>query len=154
MPAADRLAIVEETAGRLPNVSVAGTGPYLISSATFPDYFLKDQSRAGEVWTELDLAVFRRLAEKLGITRRFVGSEPFCPVTDAYNRAMARTLPGWGIELVEMPRLEREGRAVSATAVRELIKAGRWQEIRPLVPEGTWHYFAREENRERVLRRM
>ena len=59
-------------------------------SATFPDYFLKDQSRAGEVWTELDLAVFRRLAEKLGITRRFVGSEPFCPVTDAYNRAMAR----------------------------------------------------------------
>ena len=53
-----------------------------------------------------------------------------------------------------MPRLEREGRAVSATAVRELIKAGRWQEIRPLVPEGTWRYFAREENRERVLRRM
>ncbi len=154
VPAADRLAIVEETAGRLPNVSVAGTGPYLISSATFPDYFLKDQSRAGEVWTELDLAVFRRLAEKLGITRRFVGSEPFCPVTDAYNRAMARTLPGWGIELVEMPRLEREGSAVSATAVRELIKAGRWQEIRPLVPEGTWRYFAREENRERVLRRM
>jgi len=56
--------------------------------------------------------------------------------------------------LEELPRLEREGRAVSATAVRELIKAGRWQEIRPLVPEGTWRYFAREENRERVLRRM
>ncbi len=53
-----------------------------------------------------------------------------------------------------LARLEREGRAVSATAVRELIKAGRWQEIRPLVPEGTWRYFAREENRERVLRRM
>ena len=53
-----------------------------------------------------------------------------------------------------LARLEREGRAVSATAVRELIKAGRWQGIRPLVPEGTWRYFAREENRERVLRRM
>ena len=153
VPAADRLAIVEASVGHLANVSVSGTGPYLISSATFPDYFLKDRSRAGEVWTELDLAVFRRLAEKLGITRRFVGSEPFCPVTAAYNRAMARTLPGWGVELMELPRLEREGRAVSATAVRELICAGRWQEIRPLVPEATWDYFADEGNRRRFLER-
>ena len=153
VPAGDRRRIVEEAVARLPNVSVAGTGQYLISSATFPDYFLKDKSRAGDVWTDLDIAVFCRLAEKLGITRRFVGSEPFCPVTAAYNRAMARTLPGWGVELMELPRLEREGRAVSATAVRELICAGRWQEIRPLVPEATWDYFADEGNRRRFLER-
>ena len=63
------------------------------------------------MWTDLDIAVFCRLAEKLGITRRFVGSEPFCPVTSAYNRAMARKLPEKGIELVELPRLEQGGTA-------------------------------------------
>lgn len=151
VPAADRRAIVEAVCRDLPHVAVAGTGEYLISSATFPDYFLKDQTRAGAVWTDLDTAVFCRLAETLGITRRFVGSEPFCPVTAAYNRAMARTLPDHGVALIELPRLEREGAAVSATAVRALVRAGRWREIRPLVPEETYAWFAQEENRRRFL---
>lgn len=151
VPAADRRAIVESACRDLPNVAVAGTGEYLISSATFPDYFLKDQKRAGAVWTDLDIAVFCRLADTLGITRRFVGSEPFCPVTAAYNQAMAGTLPNRGVALIELPRLERNGTAVSATAVRELVRAGRWQEIRPLVPEETYAWFSREENRRRFL---
>lgn len=83
VPAGDRRAIVEQAVAHLPNVAVAGTGDYLISQATFPDYFLKDVRRSGEVWTGLDIAVFCRLARQLGITRRFVGSEPFCPVTSA-----------------------------------------------------------------------
>ena len=153
VPAGDRRRIVEATAAHLPNVSVSGTGQYLISSATFPDYFLKDKSRAGDVWTDLDIAVFCRLAEKLGITRRFVGSEPFCPVTSAYNRAMARKLPEKGIELVELPRLEQGGTAISATAVRKLIREGRWVDIRPLVPEATFAYFSAPENRQRFLKR-
>lgn len=137
----------------LPNVAVAGTGDYLISQATFPDYFLKDVRRSGEVWTGLDIAVFCRLARQLGITRRFVGSEPFCPVTSAYNRAMAAALPAQGIELVELPRLARDGTPISATAVRKLLCAGRWQELRGLVPEATFAYFADAENRSRFLRR-
>ena len=153
VPAADRRAIVEAACRRLPHVSVAGTGEYLISSATFPDYFIKDRSRSGAVWTDLDIAVFCRLAERLGITRRFVGSEPFCPVTAAYNRAMAQALPARGIRLVELPRLERTGVPLSATAVRELVRSGRWQEIRPLVPEETWSWFAQEENRRLFLER-
>ncbi len=153
VPAGDRRRIVEATAAHLPNVSVSGTGQYLISSATFPDYFLKDKSRAGDVWTDLDIAVFCRLAEKLGITRRFVGSEPFCPVTSAYNRAMARKLPEKGIELVELPRLEQGDTAISATAVRKLIREGRWVDIRPLVPEATFAYFSAPENRQRFLKR-
>ena len=153
VPAGDRRAIVETAVRRMPHVSVAGTDRYLISSATFPDYFLKDKASAGAVWTELDIAVFCSLAERLGITRRFVGSEPFCQVTSAYNRAMAERLPQRGIELVELPRLERGGTAISATAVRELLQAGRWQEIRPLVPDATFDYFSEEKHRETVLRR-
>lgn len=154
VPAEDRLAIVEATVGHLPNVSVSASGQYLISSATFPDYFLKDKSRAGEVWTDMDIAVFLRLAERLGISRRFVGSEPFCPVTNAYNQAMARSLPPRGVELVELPRLEQEGTAISATAIRELVKAGRWQEMEASVPPATLAWFADEANRERFLSRL
>lgn len=153
VPAADRLALVRSGTADLPHTAVVETGPYLISSATFPDYFLKDKTRSGQVWTELDAAVFCRLAAQLGIGRRFVGTEPFCPVTAAYNRTLAQVLPRSGIALEELPRLERNGTAISATAVRDLVRAGRWEEIRPLVPPPVYQWFAREENRARFLAR-
>lgn len=154
VPAADRRAIVEEATRDLDGVRVVGTDRYLISSATFPDYFLKDKSRSGEVWTKLDIAVFCRAAKVLGITKRFVGSEPFCPVTGAYNAAMAAELPCEGIEFVEIERMEQEGIAVSATAVRKLVAEGRMEEMKKIVPEATARYFEDEENRSRVLTRM
>jgi len=153
VPAADRLALVRASLEGMPNLAVTGTGAYLISSATFPDYFLKDKSRSGQVWTELDAAVFCRLAQRLGIVCRFVGTEPFCPVTASYNRTLARVLPQHGVELVELPRLERDGTAISATAVRALVKNGRWEDIRSLVPPPVYGWFACEENRSRFLAR-
>lgn len=154
VPARDRRAIVEKAVEDLNNVRVVGTDRYLISSATFPDYFLKDKSRSGEVWTGLDTAVFCRMAKMLGIAKRFAGSEPFCPVTGAYNAAMADILPERGIEFVELPRLERCGTAVSATQVRKLLADNRWQEMEALVPQATWEYFSQEENRRAVLERI
>ena len=154
VPAADRQALVAAATADLAHTAVAGTDRYLVSSATFPAYFLKEKADAGAVWTDLDIAVFLRLAGTLGITRRFVGSEPFCPVTAAYNAAMAEALPRGGVELIELPRMARGDVPVSATAVRQLLKEGRWQEIRPLVPEAVWTYFSREENRKTVLERM
>ena len=154
VPAEDRRSIVEAAVSQLPHVSVAGTGRYLISSATFPDYFLKDKNQTGEVWADIDIAVFLRLAKRLGISRRFVGSEPFCPVTNAYNRAMAQAFPAHGLALVELPRLELDGCAVSATAVRKLVRAGRWDEIKPLVPEAAYAWFLDSKNREKFLSRL
>lgn len=154
VPAADRRRIVEEATADLANVRVVGTDRYLISSATFPDYFLKDKSRSGAVWTELDIAVFCRAAKELGITKRFVGSEPFCPTTSAYNAAMGEALPLQGIELTELPRFEKDGTAISATAVRQLVAEGSWQHTRGLVPEATWRYLSDENNRQIMLERM
>lgn len=154
VPAADRLELVKRSAADLPNLFVTGSGQYLISSATFPDYFLKEKAAAPAAWAALDIAVFLKLAEKLQISRRFVGSEPFCPVTGAYNRAMEAALPRAGVELVEVPRLERAGRAVSATAVRELVAQGRWEETRDLVPEAVFAYLSDPENRRKILGRM
>lgn len=152
--AADRRQIVEEATADLEKVKVVDTDRYLISSATFPDYFLKDKSRSGSVWTGLDIAVFCRAAGALGITRRFAGSEPFCPTTSAYNRAMADTLPEHGIEFVEIPRFELEGRAVSATEVRRLTAEGRMDEAKTLVPTATWNYLRDENKRQEMLKRM
>lgn len=154
VPAADRRRIVEEATADLANVRVVGTDRYLISSATFPDYFLKDKSRSGAVWTGLDIAVFCRAAKELGITKRFVGSEPFCPTTGAYNAAMAEALPPQGIELTELPRLEKDGTAISATAVRKLVAEERWQDTEGLVPKATWRYLSDENNRKTMLERM
>ena len=154
VPAQDRRAIVTEATAHLPNVHVVETGRYLISSATFPDYFLKDTSQSSAVWTQLDIAVFCRTAQALGITKRFVGSEPFCPTTNAYNTAMAEALPKVGIDLVQFPRLAQEGTAVSATQVRNLVAQGRWQDTKELVPTATWHYLSDEQNRAKLLARM
>ena len=153
VPAAHRSRIVEQSVKDLSNVAVAETGRYLISSASFPDYFLKEKRTAAVAWCGLDIAVFCRLAGMLGISRRFVGTEPLCPVTAAYNRAMASALPQAGVELGEVPRLEQDGVPVSATAVRRLIADGRWREIRPLVPRAAYDYFSREENRDLFLQR-
>ena len=152
--AADRKRIVEEATADLHNVVVADTDRYLISSATFPDYFLKDKSRSGAVWTELDLAVFCRAAKELGITRRFAGSEPFCPTTSAYNSAMAQTLPEHGIRFTELPRFEKDGRPVSATEVRRLAAEGKLAEIETLVPAATWNFLCDENKRNDMLERM
>lgn len=152
--AADRKRIVEEATADLDNVVVTDTDRYLISSATFPDYFLKDKSRSGAVWTELDLAIFCRAAKELGITRRFAGSEPFCPTTLAYNTAMAQTLPDHGIRFTEFPRLEKDGRAVSATEVRRLAAEGCLAEIETLVPAATWKFLCDENKRNDMLERM
>jgi len=138
--AADRMAMVRRGIAHLCNVTVHSTGSYLISSATFPSYFLKDRGQADREHCLLDLAVFTKwFAPHFGITHRFAGTEPNCPVTRLYNAEMARILPENGITFVEIPRLELEGTAVSAGIVRERIREGK--DIRGLVPESTYAYL-------------
>ncbi len=139
---ADRMAMVMAGTADLDNVTVLPTGPYLISSATFPTYFLKDQTDSASIQCELDVAVFAtHFVPKLGIDRRYVGSEPFCPVTREYNRVLHRLLPEYGVSLHEIPRLETEGAPVSATTVRKLIEEGCLEELRNFVPESTFQYL-------------
>ena len=121
-PASLRFEMVKRGTSHLKNVAVHPTGDYLISAATFPDYFLKDRARVDDVKCELDLAIFARcFARPLGITRRFVGTEPLSPVTALYNETMKKLLPSLGVEVTEVPRVEAGGAPVSATRVRELL---------------------------------
>ena len=120
----------------LPRLVLHGTGDYLISHATFPTYFFKDQAQAGQANCQLDLELFAlAIAPALGITRRFVGTEPLCPVTAAYNEAMKAVLPPYGIAVTELPRLAKDGVPVSASEVRRCLARHDEARLRQLVPE-------------------
>lgn len=146
-PAADRLALARAGTEDLSNVVVHPTGDYLISAATFPTYFIKDKERIPEIRCGLDLEIFSGwFAPALGITRRFVGTEPLSPVTEAYNQQLLTQLPQRGIQVTLIPRKELDGAPISASRVRALLEEGRLEELRPLVPETTFAYLKARTN--------
>ncbi len=137
-PTDTRFRLAEEGTADLANVRVHLSGPYMISSATFPTYFLKDGESAAVLQSELDITLFTSaIAPVLHITRRFAGEEPLDPVTNIYNSAMARILPHYGIEFVTIPRLALGDQPISASRVRALMREGRYEEAKALVPEPT-----------------
>ena len=138
----DRLEMVRLGTSHLPNVTVLETGPYLISAATFPTYFLKDRDSRDQVICDVDIEIFTKyFVPKRGITHRYVGTEPNSLMTEKYNEALKKKLPLSGIELVEIPRKEKKGVAISASLVREQIKNGNLECLKELVPKTTLDYL-------------
>ena len=138
--AKDRLEMVKRGTRDLKNVTVLPTGPYLISSATFPTYFLKEREKATQIQCLLDIEIFAKYyAPKFNITRRYVGTEPLSPMTNQYNQALRESLPGKGIALREISRLETDNAPISATTVRSCLQNA--DALRSLVPETTMAYL-------------
>ncbi|MBQ7600744.1 MAG: [Lachnospiraceae bacterium] len=153
IPFSVRYRLVREGLRDLPNVTVLPSGPYVISQATFPSYFLKDEEEAVKTHTSVDLAVFTRIAYDLGITARLVGEEPESPVTRLYNDAMQKMLPEAGIGITVIPRIKAGRRLISASTVRKALVSGNFETVREMTPESTWRFFASEEA-EPVLRAL
>lgn len=140
--AADRLEMVRRGTAHLNNVTVLPTGPYLISSATFPTYFLKDRDQADRIHCQLDVEIFaRHFAPAFSIQTRFVGTEPLSPLTQQYNVILKSQLPSRGIRVEEIPRLTQGNVPVSASAVRAALKAGDLLAVKNLVPQTTFAYL-------------
>lgn len=136
--ASERLQMVQDGCKDLKNVYIHPTGPYMISSATFPSYFLKDKARAEDIHCQLDVQLFgEKIAPALHITRRYVGTEPDCSVTAQYNDTLRRLLPAYGIDLIEIPRKEAQGDAISASRVRALIQEGNYPALAAYLPQTT-----------------
>lgn len=130
-----RQRLVEKVCRRMDNVSVLGGGDYCISPATFPSYFLKNLDSIAEQQMRLDLDLFaRHIAPALRAWVRFVGSEPLDPMTARYNEIMREVLGVHDIEIREIPRLESDGRPVSASKVRALLDRGDWTAASHLCP--------------------
>ena len=146
--AEERMELVKAGTAHLENVKVYPTGEYLISSATFPKYFLKDQETAQREHYLLDLAVFtQRFVPHFGITHRFAGTEPTCAVTGGYNRAMAEILPRHQVEFVEIPRRQAQDAAISASTVRREMGNGNLEALKQLVPETTYRLIEKKIHR-------
>lgn len=141
-----RYELIKQGTSHLKNVILHETGSYIISSATFPSYFIKDDKSVVKAHASLDLEVFKEhIAPALSINRRYVGEEPYCEVTKNYNEIMKESLEREGIECIIVPRLELNGKAISASRVRECIREDRMEEIKGLVPRTTYDYFKSKE---------
>ena len=164
-PYAERLAMIR--AGAPDGVIVLEGSDYVISSATFPTYFLKDLSKAAETQMALDIDLYNRwIAPALGATVRFVGSEPFDALTNHYNTLIpnAVIIPRYalptdtasasvGFAMAEEKwffgkRSEKyfssaasPSEAVSASRVRRALAEGRFAEAAAMCPESTWPYL-------------
>ncbi len=141
IPFSVRKQLIREGTKDLKNIVFHESGPYIISSATFPSYFQKDADAVVESHAKIDLDIFVRIAKALGIDRRVVGDEPFSETTSIYNRIMKEALPAAGIGCEIIPRFGIDGEAVSASAVRQAIHDGDWDTLEKLVPPTTSAYF-------------
>lgn len=139
--------LIREGSAHLSNLVYHQTGPYMISNATFPSYFLKDSDTVIRSHAKLDIRVFLQIAKALNITDRFVGEEPFSQVTGIYNQVMKEELEAAGIFCTIFPRLSDADGAISASTVRTCVKEGNMEELKSKVPEATWRYFISEEAR-------
>jgi [citrate (pro-3S)-lyase] ligase len=133
-----RLAMAQGATAHLPNVVVLDTSRYAVSAATFPSYFLRRADRAARVQMEVDATLFAaRLAPAFSITCRFVGEEPYCETTAAYNAVLADVLPAHRVALEVIPRAGDEGGLISASRVRAALARGDVKGASRLVPAAT-----------------
>ncbi|MDD3963726.1 MAG: [citrate (pro-3S)-lyase] ligase [Synergistaceae bacterium] len=150
-PFKDRMMLVEEGTKDLRNVKLIASSDYAVSRATFPTYFLKDKCTASvaETQAELDATLFANLfVPELSIKKRFVGTEPFCPITAKYNEMMKKVLPPRGVEVVEINRLnDPSGTAVSASRVRKAIVENDLDALKRMLPPVTLDYLSSERGR-------
>ncbi|WP_022819647.1 [citrate (pro-3S)-lyase] ligase [Fusobacterium russii] len=149
-----RKKLVIEGTAHLKNICYHETGPYIISSATFPSYFQKDEEAVIESHANLDISIFTKIAQTLKINRRYVGEEPNSLVTNIYNQIMLKKLPENNIECIVIPRKKygNTDKVISASTVRQAIKDGNFEILKELVPKTTLDYFLSDEAKSVIAR--
>nr|WP_319398480.1 [citrate (pro-3S)-lyase] ligase [uncultured Carboxylicivirga sp.] len=145
---ADRWNMIEAGVQHLSNVIMVKGGEYVVSSATFPDYFLKNECPdiITKKQAELDITIFcEYIAPALDIETRYAGTENYCSVTNAYNNAMKQILPKYSIELCEVRRKEITNNStielISASKVRKAIAEDDWESMQQFLPSSTVSYL-------------
>ncbi len=136
-PFKERMHMVEKGVEQFANVKVVAGGAYIISNATFPTYFTHGADTA-YAQTRLDAEIFgKHIAKALGITKRYVGSEPLDVVTNEYNTALLEVLPKHGVSVEVMTRITEDLEVISASAVRAALAEKDWETVVKLVPQTT-----------------
>lgn len=144
-----RYNLVKEGTSHLKNVKVIPGGEYIISSATFPSYFLREEGTKLKAYTELDATIFAKyFCSKLNIKKRYVGNEPYCKVTNAYNETLKEVLEKYGVEFSIIERKIHDNKEISASMVRNLIKENNLEKLKEIVPKVTFDFLNSNEGKE------
>lgn len=135
----DRIAIVRAATSHLNNVKVVPSTKYIISSATFPTYFLKKEDDSLIEYSTIDGSIFKNyFMSGLNIKTRYVGNEPKDPVTNKYIQVLKTIL---GDQLIIVDRIGDEEDVYSASRFRKLILEDRFDDAFKLVPSATKEFF-------------
>ncbi len=134
----ERITMIQKGVSDLENVMVVPSGMFIVSQMSFPEYFIKQTSDDIVEHTEQDIRTFaEKIAPQLGIKYRFVGEEPYDEITNQYNLAMKKVLPQYGMELIEIPRKEADGKYISASSVRRYMEENNREKLVALLPKTT-----------------
>lgn len=137
----ERIELIKRGTADLKNVVVVNGGDYMVSYVSFASYFIKNTDQIIKYQTMLDAKIFKNnIIKPLGITSRYLGSEPFSHTTSLYNDALKKEL-GNDIQVIIVPRKKISGVTVSATKVREAIATGNFGEFTDYVPKTTADYI-------------
>lgn len=150
-PSEVRYHLVNEGTKHISNIVLHKGKDYIISDATFPSYFIKDKSSIVEAHTMLDIEIFKKyIVPALGINKRYVGEEPYCPITKQYNETMKALLPLAGVTVEEIKRIGVEDDYISASKVRSLIISGELSKTKKYLPKTTYDFLMSKEGLEIV----
>ncbi len=139
--AKDRYEIVKNHYHNNDRVHVYKSGPYIISRATFPTYFLKKDTDKLKVYTELDAKIFaKRIAKDLNIKKRYFGTEPIDKVTQKYNEMMKKILFEYGVESEFIERKKINDEYISASKLREGIETD-FESIKKYLSQDVYEYL-------------
>lgn len=134
-----RLDLLKKSTKHLQNVHILPSTPYIISTATFPTYFIKEKSERSLTYMNLDISIFQKYFIPIfSIDFRYVGSEPLDPATNAYNETMKKILKN---KIVVIDRLRNRQDVVSASLIRKLAKEKKYDLIKQYTPHATYKFL-------------
>lgn len=142
VPFAVRKQLALAGTAHLDNVIYHDTCNYIISRATFPSYFLKDEVHVIESQARVDVNIFVQIAKQLHISKRYVGEEPTSLVTGIYNHILQEELAKADIDCCILPRKTTAiGQVISASTVRQAIQDGKLDLLKDFLPQTSLDYF-------------
>ncbi|WP_025728198.1 [citrate (pro-3S)-lyase] ligase [Atopobacter phocae] len=151
-PADVRKQLVIAGTQHLEHVTVLSTDNYMVSHATFPSYFLNENTDVTSIQARLDARVFAyHIAPVLNITTRYVGEEPFSQATQLYNEAMKKEFAGH-LNLEIIPRKTVNEHIISATTVRQYLATDQLGQVAEFVPQTTYNWLLTDDGQAVIQR--
>lgn len=147
----DRWEILKNELGEDERIRIIKSGPYIISRATFPTYFLKEKDDKLDIYTKLDSGIFgEKIAKDLEIDKRFLGTEPIDQVTKAYNDNIIDALEAFGVSVRVIDRKKMDKEVISASKIRKLLKDGYVEKAYKYLPKATIDYLKSKRGKDTI----